>query len=459
MGIPTDRTDRSQDQEGFPAFRDRLAAAYPTAFTRMAWQLYRLTRGDSPLGKVRERHKALAPLTLEYLFARRRPPLPPSPRADVLVTLFPWRPDYLGLLAPVAAELARRGTAVAALVPTEADAPDLGVPTLRLGSYAGPGAYAFARRRRAALAGHVRRFAAEHALDAAGRTALTLLAHNYLWQEAATRAALADVRPRAVLGLHFMTEAGLRGGVDQFRSAGARPPVVLLQHGLFSGDWPTHDFHGADLVLLWGETSRAELARFPDPPPAVVVGNPRLAALGAAAPASEGASTVLVAGTNADPYTGRRALVTALEALRDLPGVRVRVRPHPREPRSVYAEAEATGLLTPDMMDTSPDPYASVRAASVVVGTASTLLPEAVALGVPAVQVVDGEEQVWWADGMAAASSTADLRSVVRRLLEDDAYRAEVMARESATARAAFGDPGRAAELAAEAVLARMEEG
>ncbi len=445
---------------GFAAFTGELAERYPPAFTHLAWQLYRLRRGESPVGPLRSRHRAFAPFTLEYLFAARRPPLPADRRAQVLVAFFPARPDYAGLLGPVAAELARRGLAVATLLPTEAEDPGLPGPALRLGSYAGPRAYAAARARWAALAGPARRFAARHGLDDARRAGLTLLLHNYAWQQATFGAALNDVRPRVVLGLHFMTDPGLRGGVEAPRRSGARPRVVLLQHGLFSGDWPTHDFHGADLVMLWGEASRLELARFPDAPPAVVVGNPRLAG---AAPAGEPARgegpVVLVAGTNGDPEVSRRALNTALAALTGLTGVTVRVRPHPREPRSVYAEAEASGLLTEAMLDLSPDPYASVRAASVVVGTASTLLPEAVALGVPAVQVVEGDAQVWWTGGMAAASGEEDLRDVVTRLVADESYRAEVLAREAPTARAAFGDPDRAASLAADAVQAEVERG
>lgn len=448
---------------GFQAFRERLASAYPPAFAHLAWQLYRLTRGEQVVGPIRARHRALAPLALEYLFARRRPPLPPARRADVLVAFFPFRPDYAGLLAPVAEELARRGASVATLLPPEAPDPGLPGPALSLAAYAGPRAYAHARRRWAALAGHVRRFAAEHGLDAARRTALRLLAQSYLWQEAATLTALADVRPRALLGLHLMTDPGVMGGVALHRASGARLRVVLLQHGLFSGDWPTHDFHGADLVMLWGEASREELARFPDAPPAVVVGNPRLAALGLGAgaegPAPGGPATVLVAGTNGDPEVGRRALLTALEALRGLGGVRVRVRPHPREPRAAYEEAARTGLLPPGALDASPDPYAAVRAASVVVGTASTLLPEAVALGVPVVQVLDGGERTWWSGGLAAASTPGDLRALVSRLVSDAAYRAEVLAGEAVTARAAFGDPAGAAALAAEAVLAQAGTG
>jgi hypothetical protein len=447
------------DARGFAAFADELAAGYPPAFAHLAWQLYRLTRGDSPVGPLRARQRAFAPFTLEYLFAAPRPPLPEDRRADVLVTFFPARPDYAGLLAPVAAELTRRGVAVGTLLPTESADPGLPGPALRLGSYAGPRAYAAARARWAVLTGHARRFAARHGLDAEGRAALALLLHNYAWQEATSRAALEDVRPRVVLGLHFMTDPGLRAGVETTR-ARPRPRVVLLQHGLFSGEWPTHDFHGADLVMLWGEASREELARFPDPPAAVVVGNPRLAGAGRVGPATvDDAPVVLVAGTNGDPEVSRRALSTALGALRELPGVRVRVRPHPREPRSVYEGARADGLLTDDMLDASPDPYDAVRGASVVVGTFSTLLPEAIALGVPAVQVVEDGADLWWTGGMAAAASPADLRAVVARLVSDEAYRADVLAREAPTARAAFGEPARAASLAADAVLDEMERG
>src|SRR5690606_38016961 len=390
-----------------------------------------------------------------------RVPVRPAPAAAPARA--PGRRPGRALPVPARRRRAPRARGGGACAPRREPGPAPSGPALSLAAYAGPRAYAHARRRWAALAGRVRRFAAEHGLDAARRTALRLLAQSYLWQEAATLTALADVRPSALLGLHLMTDPGVMGGVALHRASGARLPVVLLQHGLFSGDWPTHDFHGADLVMLWREASREELARFPDAPPAGVVGTPRLAApgLGARAegPAPGGPATVLVAGTNGDPEVGRRALLTALEALRGLGGVRVRVRPHPREPRAAYEEAARTGLLPPGALDASPDPYAAVRAASVVVGTASTLLPEAVALGVPVVQVLDGGERTWWSGGLAAASTPGDLRALVSRLVSDAAYRAEVLAGEAATARAAFGDPAGAAALAAEAVLAQAGTG
>lgn len=442
-------------KSGYPAFEAWVSATFPSAFTFLAWQLYRLFSGEMLLGALKARQRLLAPFTLEYLFARVPPPLPAERRAEVLVTFFPYRQDYAGLLAPVEEELQRRGVRVANLLPPEARDPGLPGVSLSLGSYADMRSYAFARRRWRELSGQVRRFADERSLSAQGRTTLTLLVQNHLWQEAAARAALAAERPRVVLGLHYMTDPGVRGAIDLHRRAGERVPVVLLQHGLFSGDWPTHDFHGADLVMLWGESSRSELARFPDAPHAVVVGNPRLGALEAHAP--EPTFAVLYAGTNGDKEEGRKALHMALEALRGLPGVTLRVRPHPKESRAAYDEAVEMGLLARDQIDDAADPYDAVRGASVVLGTVSTLLPEAVALGVPAVLVADAAGDTWWSPRLLRASTPAQLREVVSGLVRDAAYRAETLGRERAVAEDAFGDPSHAAAAAADAVLELME--
>lgn len=443
----------------FHELRSGLLDAYPLAFSDSAYLLWLILDGRPPMGLSPGSSPWLAPLALEKLALRGQLQRPAVPPAEVLVTHYPGRADYAPFLAPIVAELGRRGRSVAVALPPrstallEAYGP---TPAFELHALAGAGPYA---RARAAFAAHGRglnAFSAQHGLSARRRSYVSIVLQAYFWQSELFRLALRRTGARVVLGLHFMLHPGMRGAI---REAGVR--TFFIQHGVFSRDWPTHDFHGADRVLLWSDESAAELRAFPQPlPDAVVTGSPKLewlrtqrqkAAGEQDAPA--GVPRVLVLGTNGEGERDMRALRLAASALGEMSAARVTVRPHPAEPAERYRALVSEGLLRPEQLDHQPDVHASLRTASVVVGTQSTLLLEAVALGVPAVQLLpELLELNWAARGMPAASTASDLRALIEKLLSDPQASSAALTAARPIAESSFGRVEGAAARAADAV-------
>lgn len=438
-----------------------LHSGFPDAFADCAYPLKRVLDGKAPLGLSRGSSLRLAPLALEKLALRGQLRRPAVPRAEVLVTHLPGRPDYAPFLAPVAAELRARRRSVAVALPSAQAAARVEygpTPAFALQDLADPAAYARARAAYAQLREPLLGFAARHRLSDDQRAYASIVLQAYCWQRELFATALTLTGARVVFGLHFMLDGGARGAIRARREAGAPVRTVLVQHGAISRTMPSHDFHGADLVLLWADDAAAELERFPGPlPRTLVTGNPKLERLRASQPpphADRGAGRrVLVLGTHGDPAREERALELAARALSGAGPFEVAFRPHPAEPAARYRALIERGLLQPHQLERGPDPYAAVRAADVVVGTQSTLLVEAVALGVPAVQLLPELFELGWAErGLAAASSEAELVALVSRLATDPQAARAAVERATPLAEAVFGVVAGAAARAADAV-------
>ncbi len=448
-------------------FRDFLAelASYPRAFTDAAWLLRRLFDEPSPGARLGAIQRVLAPLALEKLSLRGQLGRPRCPDVDVLVSLFPARADYRDLLVPAVEAMRRRGLRCAVALPPRSDfAPRsfAGAPTFDLWNFATPLLYARARGRFGRLNAAAGAFSQRYGLDRRRRAYLTVLLQTYSWQAELFTAALAAARPHAILGVHFMENPGFLPALREAAARGHPVTALLLQHGVFSHAWETHDFHGADRVLVWGPQSQRELAAFPGPtPPSTIVGHTRLEALlqRRSRRPRPLQPQILVLGTNDLPEREHDALLLAAQALPDGNGRRVTFRPHPSEPEAPYRHIVETGLARPDQIRRDGDVYDALLSADVVVGTQTTVLPEAVVLGIPAIQLLPERLEVdWRSRGMASASDPAALSALVDDLLADPAARERTLDAERPLAFDLLGKPGGAAERVADAVALAVEK-
>lgn len=434
---------------GFHELHTALSAEWPAPFVDCAFLLHRILTREPEAAPPRQA-ALLAPLALEKYALRGQFQPPRVPRAEVLVSHFPNGERYAGLLAPVVRELEQRGRRVAVALPPRAAALRKHYPTAQtfpLASLATPEAYGQARAAYFRLTPSIRAFATRYALDRAQRAALSIALQAYAWQRELARSALALTGARLVLGIHFMLDAGIRGAIRQPAVGGVRPRTLLIQHGLFVRDWPTHDFHGCDRVLLWADTGLAELNGFPAPLPlATVTGNPKLEWLlegrnsGARPNAGDGRKKVVVLGTNGEASRDGQALRMAASALPETASMSVTFRPHPAEPRENYLTLIREGLLQPRQLDTGSDAYVALRSAHLVVGTQSTLLMEAVSLGVPAVQLLPQSFEVDWAQrGLPSASNVRELAALTARLLTNEQARQRALVAARPLAESLFG--------------------
>lgn len=451
-------------------FNDLLAfvtAELPTPFVDSAYLLLRILDGDAPMGLSTGSSSQLSLVALEKLALRGQLRRSWVPQAEVLVTCFPARQDYVPLLAPVIAELRNRGRSVTVALPpgpripqhTFADVPAFGLHTL-----ASPTAYAQARSAFSRLRPPLVAFAERYRLDGQRRRYLSIVMQSYCWDLQLFRLALAKTGARVIFGIHYMLDPGIRGAIRSWAARPTRPRTLFIQHGVYSHEWPTHDFHGADRVLLWGDDAVRELGLFPAPrPEAVVTGNPKLEWMRAQQPDSTAVTTgtaarmglqrVLVLGTNGVPERDMRALVLAATALPESATRTVLFRPHPDEPQGRYQGLMNQGILKPHQVDANPDVYASLRSADVVLGTQSTTLVEAIALGIPAVQLLPDLFELNWAQrGMASASTQDGLRAALDRLRSEPRVVADTLAAARPLAEALFGQVSGAAQRVADAI-------
>lgn len=459
-----DHATHGSAPEQYFAFQQRIEHRYPEAFTDAAWQLHRIITG-SPESRVTPWRRALLPFGLVKLALRGQLRLPEAELSDVLVTFFPARSDYWDLLAPAVEEASRRGARVSvALPPVVSSAPQpLGsAPAFKLSSFASPLLYGLARRREASLRAPLSDFVNEFGLDAEQRASALLLLQAYSWQLELLAAALRSIKPAVVLGIHFMLNPGFVGALREAGRRGSRTPTLLLQHGVFSHTWETHDFIGADKVLVWGARAAAELDLFPGvKPQAKVVGNPRLEVLAALAKRVEPGSrqTLLVLGTNdtATPERQRDALRMVAEALPTTAARSVLYRPHPSEPREPYDELIASGAISEAQVQRAGTVHEALLRADLVVGTTSTTMLEAITLGVPAIQVLPERFEVdWHTAGMITASTPEQLTELALAILSSATSRSAALELERSLARDLLGEPAGAAKRIADAVLAEL---
>jgi len=366
---------------------------------------------------------------------------------------------------PAVEEILRRSALVRVALPpaTSVVGPKLGLaPVFELWAFASPRLYDRARKRFSGLHRSALDFAREFDLDAEQRAATQLVLQAYAWQLELFTAALSDVRPAVVLGIHFMLNPGFVGALRETEQLGARPTTLLLQHGFFSSAWETHDFIGADRVLLWGPRAASELAAFPGPTPqTTVVGNPRLEALARGLGRGEHGvrTTVLVLGTNDDtsPERQRDALFLVARGLAQSSTRSVLYRPHPAEPVKTYQDLIAQGLILEEQVRREGTVHEALMQADLVVGTTSTTILEAVSLGIPAIQVLPELFEVdWYANGMITASTPGSLAEVVDTIMTNPASRTAALELEVPVARAFLGESTGSARRIADAVMAEV---
>lgn len=445
----------SDSVPGFAEFHAELVADYAAPFADAAHLLRRLAAGEQLFAPAGARGAARASLTeraaltwpvlaraARSAWGQARNP-DPLGAADVLMMHVPARSDYHALLVPVAAELEKRGTRVAHLAAG--------------GGWhqAAGGAVAAARARYAAARGQEERFARSWGLDDGARRDLRTLLKVQAWDAVITGRALATTGARVGLAIHTNLDPGV---LTAFREA--RVPLLLMQHGVFSGAWPEHDFLGASLLMTWGPYFSAELKKFPGPtPPTTVVGNPRLELLLKARQATGAAADagVVYFGTNYDESVDTRALRLAARALAGLPKGLVRYRPHPGESLAKYRALVAEGVVAGEQVVTGADSYDLLPAAGVVVGSQTTLLLEAAAIGVPAVQVLPEAAPVdWAARGLPHASTEGELRRTVATALAAPELAAGLVAAARPLAQSMFAGPRGAALRSARVVEAAI---
>lgn len=303
-------------------------------------------------------------------------------------------------------------------------------------------------------------------------------------------AMLDALRPSAVV---TYAEAGGWGRAVILEARRRGVPVAGLQHGFISRHWLNYQHEPdelaaspqnpddagcplADLTLVYDRMAHGHLLEAGRYPAArlAVTGNPRLDAMAktaasldaadiARAKAESGARPdqhlVLLAAKRIPEFDATFAAL--MRAAAAMPGVHLAVRPHPAETAEPY-ERLAAGAANVRIVPLSLNPVALIRASRLVATINSTVAIEAMVLGVPALamRLPNYLSPFVEAGAMAGTTTPDEVAGVVARLVESDPARDALdRARREFIDRFALAPDGRAADRAAEAVVALAEAG
>lgn len=258
-------------------------------------------------------------------------------------------------------------------------------------------------------------------------------------------------------------------------------PTAGLQHGFIYRHWLNYrhepDEQGEDehtafprptKTLLFDDYAAAHLrdrGRFP-PESLQVTGSPRLDALvetirslppdaveNARREAGLGPSDVFVLVTTKE-REARGALPPLVEAAKELPAVKLVIKPHPAETSAAYdwiAKGQPNVTVLPPAAPLAP----LLAAARAIVTVNSTVALDGAVLDIPALTIGLPNNLTPFADAGAIAGSAdaAELPVLLRRILYDDEFRQQLAERRRVVlGRSAIRSDGRAAATAADAV-------
>lgn len=309
------------------------------------------------------------------------------------------------------------------------------------------------------------------------RSGVRLIFERYLPQcvgylEIAQRA-LAGLQPRVVLGVHTKRAA------DQcfFRAARRRGIPVVLVSTAFKADMERYtrfdygDLNLADRLCVTGEAERRAIqSHLHEMDRAVIIGNPALDHLAArmeALPPADECRAEVARALRIDPqrrwvvyttgYINTFMFAGVLDALTALPDTHLIVKVHPGESASFYADRIPAALRERvAVTHTELDLHRLLRAADAVVSYVSTTILEAMMLERPVVTVnfSPQENPLPLADyGIPEGRTVGELRAEVARVLDDVAWRAELLRRQGRFVEDyAYRNDGQAARRAADVV-------
>ena len=386
-------------------------------------------------------------------------------QVDILVTFVPYHENYKALLYPVVEALIDRNVSVGLFAP------------VGIGKTAAPrnlrcllfekslGAFAIYWRAKSFfrdLRLDVGRLVSNLGLNRTRARATAAFFQHYSWDRFVFARVLEVTCPKVVFGLHFMLTPGYLSALKDNNGL-ERPEVFLIQHGVLFDQKYHLSFKGADKAILWGESSKdylPNLSHLPNPE-AFVIGNPsvlRLQQEVSIGKAERRENLTVVFAANAESplddewnAEARQLFVSASDRLESIVSV---FRSHPGA-RSIPISRKLRnrGELGRCQLDTESTFPEVLSRADVIVGTFSTALLEAIAVGVPVVQLIPEKLPVVWQDiNMVSASNVEQLVDVLSRLESEESFREAVVRQERSGLTRVFGDYENAADRIADLV-------
>ncbi len=260
---------------------------------------------------------------------------------------------------------------------------------------------------------------------------------KYAWDKEVFALALRMTKPLLIYGIHYIAAPGYLSAIDEFKQ-NYRLKNILIQHGPFpKGEF--HDFKGADHVLLWGEYYQNILNSITSVPvpPSTVAGNPKMEIELSSwqNPSEENnipSADILFASTPDTTLTGHqnRASIELFAGVMKNYYTKYNViyKVHPAENMENYNEFVQKGIIRPEQIIKNISIYQLIKKSKVVAGTVTAVLPEAMSMGKPVIQLLlPCLPTDWYKYGVTSASTENELNEKINLILNSSDYKKKVL--------------------------------
>ena len=398
--------------------------------------------------------------------------------SKVLMLFTPYRRDLMDFLYPVANILAEQDDSVSLLIPCRGKTTFGGLsPKVKVifkeSMYGGFGVYQEARNYfYGELNNPVQAWCREIKATPQQKTLIKIFFKKFALDTIVTYKLLQLVKPKCVFGLHYILDPGCLNAIRKYKLQNSLHNLVI-QHGFYITDHSkTHDFNGADTAILWGDYQQRYLQTMAQAPPAVVIGNPKLEAslkrltkeqcLSPPLESLENRKIKLLfvsTKTLTNRAIDKKIFDTFIGATQELKNVEIIYKLHPSESRRDYRDYFAKGLIKPKQIILDQDLYPLLYNADIIVGSFSTAMFEALALGKPVIWISPHGNL----NGLAGlelmqAADSGELVGLINKLSYDRAYRQEILAKEAVLNKDFFNHIDGSAERIAGYVASCLEK-
>ena len=383
-----------------------------------------------------------------------------NPMETSVLVPFPFhRPDLQAFIYPITNILSSRGISNTIIVPRSAVQRGGFLPKLFLGSqilflegFEEPLVYYKAKLNYRQLFPEIQKLCQEMQLNKSQSQDTINFFKTFFWDKAYFQKILETTRPSLIYAIHYILHPGYLAAIDEFKDKGFKLHNIAIQHGALA-NLGYHDFKGVDCVILWGEKFKAILDNFAQVPvpPSKIIGNPKLE-LGLAnqkvrklqftGDKKKQKKIILYASTKtSNELLDAGALNIFAGVVSSCPEWNVLYKLHPADNIFNFQILIEQKIIQNRqiIVDKNTSIYTLINQADVVVGTVSTVLVEAIALGKPVIQMLPELCNNDWADnGVEFASNKNDLRERLSCILNNCEYRNIVLQKQQKLAKAIF---------------------
>lgn len=269
------------------------------------------------------------------------------------------------------------------------------------------------------------------------------------------------LRPKCIYSIHFLTCPGCIHAIKSLRF----PPIVaLIQHGIKRSVATSHEYHGADIVFLWGDWDKRILNRTDNAPPSVVLGSPKIEQiredikekneiLSKETVKGDSRLKILYIFTNDHRilHVIKENFELFIEGISQMQNAEVIYKLHPSQPIKYLQNYFLKGVIRQEQVisGVSVNFLDLIEQANIIVGDYSTSIYEAAAINKPVLQICHSDVEDTFLK-LNNVKTSQELITVINKLQVDQKYFNEFMENQNKCLEDAFNKIDGSSERIAE---------